>query len=122
MHTHSSHSSIDLKDDKCFFCNKPAGSEGLHNASIYDIDAKVRRCAIKLEDTALLAKLEPGDMVALGPNIIENALKISTTGQGLWKAQSPIKVVMHICMVLHSQNWLLSWKTFEKKTLHLSSN
>ena len=65
VHTCSSHSSIDLKDDKCFLCNKPAGSEGLHNASTYDIDAKVRRCAIELEDTALLAKLEPGDMIAL---------------------------------------------------------
>ena len=31
----------------------------------YDIDVKVHRCAIKLEDTALLAKLEPGDMIAL---------------------------------------------------------
>ena len=30
VHTRSSHSSIDLKDDKCFLCNKPAGSEGLH--------------------------------------------------------------------------------------------
>jgi len=43
----------------------PAGSEGLHNASTYDVDTKVRRCAIKLEDTALLAKLEPGNMIAL---------------------------------------------------------
>ena len=65
VHTRSSHSSVDLKDNKCFLCNKPAGSEGLHNASTYDIDAKVRRCAIELEGTDLLAKLEPGDMVAL---------------------------------------------------------
>ena len=65
MHTRSSHSSIDLKDDKCFLCNKPAVSEGLHNASTYNIDAKVRRCTIDLEDTALLAKLEPGDVIAI---------------------------------------------------------
>ena len=42
IHTRSSHSSIDLKDDKCFLCNKPAGSDDLHNVSTYDIDAKVR--------------------------------------------------------------------------------
>ena len=39
--------------------------------STYNIDVKVHRCAIKLEDTTLLAKLEPGDM---RPNIIKNAL------------------------------------------------
>ena len=58
VHTHSSHISIDLKDNKCFLCNKPNESEDLHNASTYDIDVKVHRCAIELEDT-LLAKLEP---------------------------------------------------------------
>ena len=61
----SSHGSIDFKDNKCFLCNKPARSEDLHSASTYDIDMKVHRCAIELEDTALLAKLEPGDMIAL---------------------------------------------------------
>jgi len=65
VHTRSSHGSLDLKDDKCFLCEMPAGSEGLHNASTYDVDTKVLRCAIELEDTALLAKLEPGDMIAL---------------------------------------------------------
>ena len=29
----SSHSSVALKDDKCFLCNKPARSEDFHNAS-----------------------------------------------------------------------------------------
>ena len=47
------------------FCGKAAGSEGLHNASTYDIDRKVRQCALELNDTALLAKLSPADMVAL---------------------------------------------------------
>ena len=65
VHTRSSHDCIDLKDDKCYLCEGLAGTEGLHNASTYDVDAKVRRCAIVLEDTALLAKLEPGDMIAL---------------------------------------------------------
>ena len=60
VHTRLSYSSINLKDDKSFFCNKPAGSEDLHNASTYDIDVKVHRCAIVLEDTTLLAKLNLG--------------------------------------------------------------
>ena len=40
----------------------------------YKIDAKVHCCTIELEGTTLLAKLEPGDMIALEANIIEIAL------------------------------------------------
>lgn len=65
MLTRSSLGKVDLKDALCFLCDEPAGSEGLHEASTYDIDMKVRRCAMELEDTALLAKLAPGDMIAL---------------------------------------------------------
>ena len=49
----------------CFFCNEPAGSAVLHNASTYSIDVNVRRIALELEDTALLAKLAAGDMIAI---------------------------------------------------------
>ena len=52
------YSDLKVKDDKCFLCNKPARFEDLHSASIYDIDVKVHRCAIELEGTAFLAKLE----------------------------------------------------------------
>ena len=65
MQTRSSHGRIDLKEARCFFCDEPAGSAGLHNASTYDIDMKVRKCAMELKDTSLLAKLAPGDMIAL---------------------------------------------------------
>ena len=65
VNTRSCHRPTDLKDDSCFLCNKPGGPDSLHNASTYNIDAKVRKCAIALNDTALLAKLEPGDMIAL---------------------------------------------------------
>ena len=67
----SSQSTIDLKYDKSFLCSEPGGPEGIyiHNASTHntDHDAIVRKCAIALilEDTTLLAKLEPGDMIAL---------------------------------------------------------
>jgi len=64
VNTCSCHTAIDLKDEKCFLCNNSDGSEGLHSAATYNIDAKVRNCAIALNDSALLAKLEPGDVIA----------------------------------------------------------
>jgi hypothetical protein len=65
MRTRSSHERVGLKEAKCFLCDEPAGSAGLHSASTYDIDIKVRKCAMELEDAALLAKLASGDMIAL---------------------------------------------------------
>ena len=59
MRTRSSHGRVDLKEASCFLCDEPAGTAGLHNASTYNINMKVRRCAMELEDTALLAKLHP---------------------------------------------------------------
>ena len=58
--------SVDLEEStsRCFFCDEPAGPAGLHNASTYDFDRSVRKCALQLEDTALLAKLSSGDMIA----------------------------------------------------------
>ena len=58
----------------CFFCNEPAGSAGLHKASTYNIDANVRRCAVEVEDTALLAKLAAGDMIAIDTMYHHNCL------------------------------------------------
>jgi hypothetical protein len=37
----------------------------LHKASTKEIDEKVRKCATDLQDSVLLAKLSPGDMVAI---------------------------------------------------------
>ena len=65
MQTRSSQESGELNEDMCFFCDEPAGSICLHNASTYDIDRRVHRCALELEDTCLLAKLAPGYMIAL---------------------------------------------------------
>ena len=58
--------SVDLEEStsRCFFCDEPAGPAGLHNASTYDFDRSVRKCALQLEDTALLAKLSSRDMIA----------------------------------------------------------
>ena len=65
--THSNHDSIGLNEDRCFFSNEPAaaGFACLHDASTYDIHRKVHKCGLETEDTSLLAKLEPGDMIAL---------------------------------------------------------
>ena len=69
VHTRSSQGGIDFTEFKCFLCEEPAGSACLHNVSTYDTDANVRRCATVLEDTALLAKLPPGDKIALMQSI-----------------------------------------------------
>jgi len=63
--TCSCHRKIDIKDDKCFLCSNPGGSEGVHDASTYNIDAKECKCTTALNDSVVLAELEPGDMIAL---------------------------------------------------------
>ena len=46
-----------------FFCDKSAGLFGdLH---VEKVDWNVRKCALALEDTELIAKLAPADMIAL---------------------------------------------------------
>ena len=49
----------------CIFCDNPARTIGLHKASTFEVDFKVRTCATELCDTKLLAKLAVGDMVAI---------------------------------------------------------
>jgi hypothetical protein len=49
----------------CFFCDKEAGIPGLHDVTTMGMDQTVRMYATQLQDTRLLAKLAPGDMVAL---------------------------------------------------------
>ena len=63
--TRSTYAKVDLTEGVCFLCNEPAGSTTLHRACTHDIDVRVRKCAIQLQDTNLLANLASGDMVAL---------------------------------------------------------
>ena len=44
-----------------FFCDESLGD--LHKASTFEIDKHVRKCALNLQDTVLLAKLCVGDMI-----------------------------------------------------------
>ena len=46
----------------CFFCDDASGT--LHQASKFNMDAKVRQCALQLEDSVLLAKLSAGDLIS----------------------------------------------------------
>ena len=63
--------------DLCFFCNEPAGTTNLHEASTHKLDLKVRRYALQLEDRKLLAKLSVGDMIALEAKYHRNCLTTS---------------------------------------------
>lgn len=65
VHTRSAYKHPKFAEPTCFFCDQPAGSEGLHEAATQQLDKKVRQCAYDLEDTALLAKLAAGDMIAI---------------------------------------------------------
>ena len=48
----------------CFLCEETEESEQLREASTFQLDNRVRRCAIDLQDERLLAKLSAGDMIA----------------------------------------------------------
>ena len=50
--------------EACSFCDKPAGNKFLCKASTFDLDRRVRKCGLKLEDKSLFAKLSSGDMMA----------------------------------------------------------
>ena len=65
VHTRSAYMHPKTTEPICFFCDQPAGSEGLHEAATKQLDKKVRECARDTEDTALLARLAAGDMVAI---------------------------------------------------------
>ena len=47
----------------CFFCGKANGT--LHQISTFNVDKRVRKCAIELEDIVLLAKLSAGDLISV---------------------------------------------------------
>lgn len=74
VHTRSVYKCPKSTEPICFFCNEPAGSVGLHEAATKQIDKKVRKHAHELEDTALLAKLAAGDMIAIDAKYHKNYL------------------------------------------------
>jgi len=62
------HSSVTKADEtqRCFFCGERArDAESFRHASTFDLEARVRECALQLQDQNLLAKLSTGDLIAL---------------------------------------------------------
>ena len=53
------------REFSCLLYDQPAGSEGLHETATKQLGKKVSGCACELQDTALLAKLAAGDMIAI---------------------------------------------------------
>ena len=48
----------------CFFCEKSGKSTDLRSAATFQLDFKVRTCALQIQDQKLLAKLSSGDLIA----------------------------------------------------------
>ena len=60
---------------RSFFCDTNAeAGESLHTASTLELDARVRKCALELQDKPLLAKLSSGNMLAQGAEYHINCL------------------------------------------------
>ena len=61
------HMRVDSTSPVCFFCSKPeTKTDKLHDVSTFQVDFRVRKCALKLQDENLLAKLAAGpDLIAL---------------------------------------------------------
>ena len=75
MHTQSVNRLSESTEPTCFFCNEPASSARLPNASTYNIDTNVRRAALDVGDTVLLAKLAAGDTTAIVAKYHQNCLR-----------------------------------------------
>ena len=64
-HTRSKSTEKIVVKDACFFCGNPPGNSAIHEAATFQVNERVRACAVLLEDTEVLAKLSSADMVAL---------------------------------------------------------
>ena len=53
-----------MVDGQCFICNVRDDAKPLHNVMTFRTDRRVRKCALQLNNTMLLAKLENGDLIA----------------------------------------------------------
>ena len=49
------HHELNTKDI-CFFCETSTTSEPLHEVSTFQVDSRVRKCALVLQDERVLAK------------------------------------------------------------------
>ena len=52
-----------VNEDCCTFCSLPSGK--LHQCATMEFDSDLRKMAEDLQDTALIAKLSDGDLIAI---------------------------------------------------------
>ena len=60
--SYTSQSNIGSLSVKCFFCD--GESDGTHQETTMSLDASIRKCAIDMSDSNIVAKLYEGDMVS----------------------------------------------------------
>ena len=53
---------VSVEPSKCLFCDKTDGT--LRKVMTFDLEKRVRKCAVILNDNALLGKLSSGDLIA----------------------------------------------------------
>ena len=68
---------------KCFFCKEAPDSAGVHEAATFQLDSRVRSCALILNDMKLLTKLNAVDMIAqeaispkLSPELVQSHTQV----------------------------------------------
>ena len=103
----------------CFFCDKEAGSEGLHEVTTVQVEKRVRDCAELTSDTLLLAKLGSSDMVALDAKyhtkcllaLYNRARKVRRTQQETTRNEDEIAALVFAELVMHIEESRLEEST-----------
>lgn len=65
FHTQYSHSHVKTKEPVCYFCNKPAGFQVLHEASTKQLDFSVRNTALEIKRHCVAYQTCTWDMIIL---------------------------------------------------------
>ena len=74
---HSRSSSTEkAQEAQCFFCRQPAGTDGVHEVAIFQMDSKVGDWATIREDTELLGRLSARDKLAHDANYHKKCLSV----------------------------------------------
>ena len=69
------------REFSCLLYDQPAGSEGLHETATKQLGKRVSECACELQDTALLAKLAAGDMIAIESKYVPQSMSLCIVQQ-----------------------------------------
>ena len=93
----------------CFFCDKEAGSESLHEVMTGQVEEHVRECAELTSDSLLLAKLGSSDMVALEAKyhtkcllaLYNRARKVQKTQQETGRLEDEMDAIVFAELVIY---------------------